>query len=94
VFILKAVKVLCFDTLLQVFILKGVAGRGEGKAAGLSGCCPDEAEDSDRFEAQVNLSHRDCSDRVAGASLPKRYGIKTIRKVKAKVALVRFWQGR
>jgi len=27
VFILKAVKVLCFDTLLQVFILKVVTGR-------------------------------------------------------------------
>ena len=27
VFILKAVKVLCFDTLLQVFILKGLTGK-------------------------------------------------------------------
>src|SRR5258708_2370275 len=27
VFILKVVKVLCFDTLLQVFILKGVTGK-------------------------------------------------------------------
>jgi hypothetical protein len=26
VFILKVVKVICFDTLLQVFILKGLAG--------------------------------------------------------------------
>jgi hypothetical protein len=26
VFILKVVKVLCFDTLLQVFILKGLTG--------------------------------------------------------------------
>jgi hypothetical protein len=28
VFILKAVKVLCFDTLLQVFILKGLSWHG------------------------------------------------------------------
>src|SRR5712671_132410 len=35
VFILKGVKVLCFDTLLQVFILKGVTRRSEEKAAGL-----------------------------------------------------------
>jgi len=27
VFILKVVKVLCFDTLLQVFILKGLTGK-------------------------------------------------------------------
>jgi hypothetical protein len=46
VLILKRVKVLCFDTLLQVLILKGVTRRTEEKAAGLSGCCPDQAEDS------------------------------------------------
>jgi hypothetical protein len=48
------------------------------KAAGLSGCCPDQDEDS-------ALRQRDCLDWVAGASLLKRYSIKTIRTVKAKV---------
>ncbi len=32
-FILKVVKVLCFDTLLQVLILKGVNGSGEWRVA-------------------------------------------------------------
>ena len=33
VFILKVVKVLCFDTLLQVFILKVVMARARGRRA-------------------------------------------------------------
>src|SRR5258707_7042802 len=33
VLILKVVKVLCFDTLLQVLILKGVNASGEGRVA-------------------------------------------------------------
>jgi hypothetical protein len=33
VFILKEVKVVCFDTLLQVLILKGVNGSGEWRVA-------------------------------------------------------------
>jgi hypothetical protein len=38
VFILEVLKVLCFDTLLQVFILKVDSGNGERSGGILRGC--------------------------------------------------------
>jgi hypothetical protein len=80
VLILKIVKVLCFDTLLQVLIPKELEEESKGKAAGLSGCCPDQVEDS-------ALRYRCRSQRldwVPDASLPERYSTKNSRKVKRK----------
>ena len=53
-FILEVLKVLCFDTLLQVFILKVL--RGEFGARAHSGCGENEGRDGDIVSRTLGLT--------------------------------------